>query len=222
MINNRLIYINLIIFGVLSFILIFDKNIDILISSLFYIKNVGFIYKNNFFIISFYYLIPILTKIFFTICTCYLIYLFFKTKNFKIIIASYAFFLVLSAAIGPGLIVNSILKENIGRARPREIIEFGGDKIYSGAARSSNQCYSNCSFSSGHAAMGFYFTVIAYIFQRKFTKIYLYGVLFGILVGISRIIMGGHFASDVIISGFILLFTNHLIYILWQKYRLKI
>ena len=221
MINNQLVNISLIIFFFLSFLLIYNQNIDIIISSLFYSKNVGFIYKDNFFVKNLYYSIPILTKILVVTCLCSVAYLYLKTKNLKIILSSGFFFLLITASLGSGLIVNFILKENMGRARPREIIEFGGNKIYTGAGIISDQCQSNCSFPSGHAAMGFYFTAIAYIFRRKFTKIFLCSMLFGMLVGLSRIIMGGHFTSDVIISGFIVLIINHLIYILWEKYRLK-
>jgi lipid A 4'-phosphatase len=137
-------------------------------------------------------------------------------------ISSGAFFLVISATLAPGIIVNSVLKENFGRARPREIAEFGGDKIYTGAFVVSDQCPKNCSFSSGHAAMGFYFTSLAYVLPFYFTPIYLLGIIFGSFVGLSRILMGGHFASDVFISGFIVLLLNHLIYLLWtKKFRLK-
>ena len=39
-------------------------------------------------------------------------------------------FIILSLAVGPGLIVNSALKEHWGRARPREITQFGGVAHY--------------------------------------------------------------------------------------------
>src|SRR5690606_18360570 len=37
---------------------------------------------------------------------------------------------LLALALGPGLLVNGILKEVWGRARPREILEFGGDATF--------------------------------------------------------------------------------------------
>ena len=37
-----------------------------------------------------------------------------------------AVFLVLSLLLGPGLLVNVILKDNWGRPRPGSVVEFGG------------------------------------------------------------------------------------------------
>ena len=48
-------------------------------------------------------------------------------------------FIALTFSLGPGLIVNGLLKESIGRARPKNIIEFGGDKIFSPAYFPSDQ-----------------------------------------------------------------------------------
>ena len=92
-----------------------------------------------------------------------MIYLYNKFNNFKIIFTSSIFFLVVTLIIGPGIIVNYILKDNFGRARPKDIIEFHGTKNFTKIFMISNQCTKNCSFPSGHAAIGFYFTAFAYI-----------------------------------------------------------
>ena len=42
-------------------------------------------------------------------------------------------YLLLVLILGAGLIVNGILKEDFGRARPRDIVEFGGSKIFTPA-----------------------------------------------------------------------------------------
>ena len=42
-------------------------------------------------------------------------------------------FLFLGLLVGPGLVVNGILKDHWGRARPAEIIEFGGTAHFSPA-----------------------------------------------------------------------------------------
>ena len=41
-----------------------------------------------------------------------------------------AVFLILSYALGPGLLVNVALKDNWGRPRPGHITQFGGDKHF--------------------------------------------------------------------------------------------
>ena len=113
--------------------------------------------------------------------------------------------------------IGEVFKENFGRARPRHIEEFNGKREFTGAFKISDQCERNCSFSSGHAAMGYFLTAIAYTTNLLyFNRIYLAGIVFGSLVGLSRIVMGGHFLSDVLASAFVVLFLDHVIFILWQ------
>ena len=218
MINNRLVNITLIAIGFFSLVFVIFPNLDIEVSSLFYSEKLGFLYKEQAIVVLFYKAVPILTKSFVLVCALYLLYILIKFKNFKKTLSSWAFFLIISAIIAPGITVNSLLKDNFGRARPREIIEFGGNKEFSCAFSFSDQCPRNCSFSSGHAAMGYSFSSIAYVAGNLyFSRIYIAGIFFGSIVGLSRIIMGGHFASDVIISAFLVLLLNHLIYLLWKK-----
>ncbi len=218
MINNRLVNISLIVFGSLSLIFVIFPNLDIEISGLFYSQGFGFTYKEQPIVVLFYKTIPILTKTFVLVCVLYLLYILIKFKSIKKTLSSWAFFLIISAIIAPGITVNSLLKENFGRARPRELVEFGGNKNFSRAFVISDQCPKNCSFTSGHAAMGYYLSSIAYVAgSLYFARIYIASIFFGSAVGLSRIIMGGHFASDVIISAFLVLLLNHLIYLLWTK-----
>lgn len=222
MTNTSLIYTTIIIFAILSVFFILFPKVDLQIANYFYNTELGFLYKKNIIIQLLYKSIPLITKIFAAACLFYMSYLYIKYKKFKLILNSSAFFLFFSAIIGPGFIVNTVLKDNFGRARPEKIIEFNGSKKFTEAFVITDQCKKNCSFSSGHAAMGFYFTAIAYTTSALyFTRIYLLGIIFGTLVGLSRIIMGGHFASDVVISGLIVLLLNHLIFICWNKKRLK-
>lgn len=218
MINNRLVNISLIAFGFILLIFVMFPVLDLEISSLFYSEEFGFLYKKQAIVVLLYKAIPILTKLFVLICSLYQLYILIKFKNLKKALSSWTFFLIISAVIAPGITVNSLLKDNFGRARPREIIEFGGSKEFSRAFAISSQCSKNCSFSSGHAAMGYYFSSIAYVARSLyFTRIYIISIFFGSIVGLSRVIMGGHFASDVIASAFLVLLLNHLIYLLWKK-----
>src|SRR5262249_62173504 len=63
--------------------------------------------------------------------------------------------ILLTFLVGPGLIVNSMLKQYWGRARPIEIHQFGGDAQFSRAGIPATQCRRNCSFPSGDAAAAF-------------------------------------------------------------------
>src|SRR5262249_11867445 len=49
-------------------------------------------------------------------------------------------FIVVAAALGPGLIVNTGLKDHWGRARPNQIEQFGGAKAFTPALAPSDQC----------------------------------------------------------------------------------
>ncbi|MBM3466450.1 MAG: phosphatase PAP2 family protein [Alphaproteobacteria bacterium] len=216
-INNYLVNISLIITAFLTFLLILFPEVDISFSQLFFSEESGFIYQENFLVYQLYALLPLLTKLFTLVCLLYLVYLIVKYRSYKRILRSGVFFLVIAAAISPGLVVNEVFKENFGRARPRHIEEFNGKREFTGAFTMSDQCKRNCSFSSGHAAMGYFLTAIAYTTNLLyFNRIYLIGIVFGSLVGLSRIVMGGHFLSDVLASAFVVLFLDHVIFILWQ------
>jgi membrane-associated PAP2 superfamily phosphatase len=114
-------------------------------------------------------------------------------------------FLILVVALGPGLLVNGLLKPGWSRPRPRQIEQFGGSYSYRpwwqpggpGAGKS---------FPSGHTAMGYALMAGAMLIPRC-RHVWLYGLAlggalgYGTLMGVARIVQGGHFASDVIWTG---------------------
>ncbi len=221
MINTNLVYISIFIFGIVLLLTILFPNLDIAFSQLFYDGNNGFIYRNNSIVQLLFEIVPILTKLLFVMVLLYLISILVKYKNFNKFIISWIVYIVLSTAIGPGLLVNHLFKENFGRARPIQIKDFDGTKNFTRAFSISNECLHNCSFSSGHAAMVYSLTSIAYIVPFIFfSRIYGIILIFASLVGLSRILMGGHFLSDVLASCVIVLITNHLLYLCWQKLKL--
>jgi lipid A 4'-phosphatase len=118
-------------------------------------------------------------------------------------------FLLLALLLGPGLLVNLVFKEESGRARPRDIVEFGGHKSFTGAFIKTDQCATNCSFVSGHAAMGFYLLTLAWVLRRRYW-LWL-GLALGSLVGLGRLLQGGHFLSDVIFAFWAVYFVSLLL-----------
>ena len=115
-------------------------------------------------------------------------------------------FVLTSFAIGPGLIVNGILKELWGRARPRTILEFGGDATFSPAWWISDQCDRNCSFVSGEAASAFWLVTIVFLVRKEWRPAVAGTTLaFAAAVSFTRIAAGAHFLSDVLIAWLITL-----------------
>lgn len=118
-------------------------------------------------------------------------------------------YLLATLAIGPGLFANLLFKENWGRARPSQILQFGGDALYTPPFLMTNQCDSNCSFVSGHGALGFWVTAFAFLLPAAWRSAGLAAaVAFGAMVGIVRIVQGGHFFSDVLYSGVLVIAVN--------------
>ena len=119
-------------------------------------------------------------------------------------------FLVLVMIIGPGLIVNALLKEHWGRPRPRQTKEFNGKFNYhpfwqKGIAGTGK------SFPSGHASTGFYLFTPYFVFRKK-NKVVAYfflilGLCAGSLIGIARMVQGAHYITDIIYSGLIVYLT---------------
>ena len=101
---------------------------------------------------------------------------------------------IVGPVIGCGLIANFYFKDNWGRARPINIQEFGGEKIYTQPFIISDQCERNCSWISGEASAAFSFITGTIILKSPIFLIL--NIIFGIIVSFCRIAMGGHFLSD--------------------------
>lgn len=115
-------------------------------------------------------------------------------------------FVLTSFAIGPGLIVNGIFKELWGRARPRTILEFGGDATFSPVWWISDQCDRNCSFVSGEAASAFWLLTIVFLVRKEWRPaVAAITIAFAAAVSFTRIAAGAHFLSDVLIGWLITL-----------------
>ncbi|AWB66839.1 hypothetical protein C2869_10525 [Saccharobesus litoralis] len=116
-------------------------------------------------------------------------------------------YVLLVLLLAPGIFVNLALKDNsIGRARPVHLEQFGGDAQFTPAFVYSGYCNKNCSFTSGHAAVVFFFMVFGWLFRCH--KTFIAGLTIGVIVSAVRIMQGGHFLSDVMMSFWIVYFTG--------------
>ena len=111
-------------------------------------------------------------------------------------------YLLLVYLLGPGLVVNALLKDHMGRARPHSIEVFGGHALFTPALVPSHECNRNCAFVSGHASMGFYLLSLGFAFPRRRRLWLATGIGAGALVGYVRILQGAHFLSDVVFAFF--------------------
>lgn len=109
-------------------------------------------------------------------------------------------FLLLCFGIGTGVVANAIFKDNWGRARPAQIVEFGGEKQFTPAFVIADQCPRNCSFVSGDAAFAFGTLGFALLAGRR-PRYVVAALTFGALVGFGRMLTGSHFLSDVVFAG---------------------
>lgn len=137
--------------------------------------------------------------------------------------AKHLIYLLAALAIGPGLIVNVVLKDNWGRARPYDVIQFGGASVFTPAFAISSQCHHNCSFVSGHAAMGFYFIAFGFsrhkVCRRHRSLLILLAGIYGAVVGLVRILQGGHFLSDIVFAFFVIYAASAVLY--WIMFERK-
>ena len=193
----------------LALMFIFVPALDLQASNLFYNHINGFFLKTHYIVLilfnSIYYITPAL--IVFFISALYMNNIIKKQildlTNRKVL------YLVAALAIGPGLVVNYGLKDHVGRARPFQIKEFGGTKTFTPAFIVTDHCNKNCSFTSGHASVGFYFSAFAFLSNPASTILLTISILFGLLIGLARIVQGTHFLSDVLFSGIFVVTINY-------------
>jgi lipid A 4'-phosphatase len=114
-------------------------------------------------------------------------------------------FLVLSMALGPGLLVNTILKDHSHRPRPVQTADFGGAHPFKPWYRFDGGCVKNCSFVSGEASAAAWLIAPASLMAPQVRPIAMGAALaIAAITGQTRMAFGGHYLSDTI---FAILFT---------------
>jgi lipid A 4'-phosphatase len=122
-------------------------------------------------------------------------------------------FLFLGLLIGPGFVANVVFKDHWGRARPREVVEFGGTAAFSPAFYIRKECSINCSFVSGDASFGFYLPAFAFVApSRRSRRVFWSAMALGSLFAAARVIIGAHFLSDILFAAFFMLIVNTLLH----------
>ncbi|MDH3199112.1 MAG: phosphatase PAP2 family protein [Candidatus Krumholzibacteria bacterium] len=115
-------------------------------------------------------------------------------------------YFVLAMAVGPGLLVNNVFKQNWGRPRPKDLAVFESVRAQpyvrvwvKGPPERGN------SFASGHAATAFFLMTPFLVLRRRALgtalAFLIVGLAYGSLMGVARMAQGAHFASDALWAG---------------------
>jgi lipid A 4'-phosphatase len=136
-------------------------------------------------------------------------------------------FVVLTFLLGPGLLVNAILKRYWGRARPADIIEFGGSSLFTPPHHWTDECARNCSFVSGEVAGAVALAIALIVIlchwrdrmaRPAFATLFALAFAVPFVVGLQRVASGRHFLSDVTLSAlFVLLIAAVLSFLMFRR-----
>lgn len=110
-------------------------------------------------------------------------------------------------ALGPGLLVNAVLKENWGRARPDALTLFGGEARFALPFEISYECVANCSFASGEgSSAAAVLVVLVGLFGHRLSGwvlrplLVVLGAAWVAGAALLRMIPGKHFLSDTLFA----------------------
>jgi lipid A 4'-phosphatase len=112
-----------------------------------------------------------------------------------------AVFLLLTFALGPGILVNGILKPHWPRPRPGDVVELGGSLPFKPWWDPRGGCDGNCSFVSGEGSSAAWLAAPAVLLPPPWrTAALAASVAWLAIIGIGRMAAGGHFASDIVFA----------------------
>jgi lipid A 4'-phosphatase len=131
-----------------------------------------------------------------------------------------------SFLLGPGIVVNGILKSFIGRTRPNGLEQFGGDQFFSAVGEFNGLCKANCSFVSGEVSGITAFCIAGVILLQHHrarlgarAQAALYaglGLAFAFVFA-QRVLSGGHFLSDALLAAIYTALITALIAQYWPQ-----
>jgi lipid A 4'-phosphatase len=111
--------------------------------------------------------------------------------------------------LGPGLLVNGILKREWGRARPADTLNFGGTQQFTPPHDITDQCASNCSFVSGESAGAMALAIALWLILSAWRArlpdwAYRAGqaviIAIPLITALQRVAAGRHFLSDALLA----------------------
>jgi membrane-associated PAP2 superfamily phosphatase len=132
--------------------------------------------------------------------------------------------MLITLALGPGIVTNLVLKDHWDRPRPIDVAQFGGDEHFRPWWDPRGDCPKNCSFVSGEASGAFWTLAPAAVVPPQWRALaYGAAVAFGTAVGVLRMAAGAHFFSDVVFAGvftFLVIWLVHGWFYRWRPTRI--
>ncbi len=134
-------------------------------------------------------------------------------------------FLIATMALGPGLLVNVLLKDHWGRPRPIDVAQFGGQQHFVAWWDPRGNCPSNCSFVSGDVSGAAWTFAPAALVPPPWRAL-AYGAALAFTLGMAtiRVMAGGHFVSDTIFAGvftFLIVWLMYALIYRWPRSKLS-
>jgi lipid A 4'-phosphatase len=135
-----------------------------------------------------------------------------------------ALFLIVTLALGPGLLTNVLLKGHSARMRPVDVVELSGKERFTPWWDPRGDCPDNCSFVAGEPSGGFWTLAPAALVPPQWRPLaYAAALAFGSAMGLLRMAAGGHFFTDVVFAGvlmYVLIWIFHGLIYRWRPTRL--
>ena len=135
-----------------------------------------------------------------------------------------ALFLIVTLALGPGVLANGILKEYSARMRPEDVTQLGGTERFTPWWDPRWPCPENCSFIAGEPSGAFWTLAPAALTPPQWRPLaYAAALLFGVAMGALRMAGGAHFLTDVVFAGvlmFLVVWAFHGLIYRWRPTRM--
>ncbi|UFS63610.1 phosphatase PAP2 family protein [Sulfurimonas sp. HSL-3221] len=196
--------------AVTALLLYLFPQIDIAVSSLFYTPGEGFAQGGTLWERFVYQSVGVVLAMVYVAALLLWLYNRISGRVLLALSGKKLLYILLVAALGSGIFVNLVLKQNWGRPRPDQTSLFGSDRHFTPAFVMSDQ--RGKSFSSGHTSGAFALLALIFLARRHRKTVALAVIAYGSLVSLARIAAGGHFFSDVLVSIMIMYIVSGVLY----------
>ncbi|MFZ2449158.1 MAG: phosphatase PAP2 family protein [Methylovulum miyakonense] len=126
-----------------------------------------------------------------------------------------ALYVALVIALGSGVVVNWVFKDNWGRPRPLHTSELGGHNDYVPPLQIGGTPHK--SFPCGHCSVGYALFALYFLSRKRKAFYFALTLVAAFTMGLSRMAAGGHFISDILWSGYLVFLVAWLLYYGWYE-----